>query len=119
MFTEISDAICIETTNVADVFQIRINIKEATSLHTENLKNILNEAINLGKNKLIIDLSACSFIDSTFLGAIASNLRVIRSFRGDIKIVYSNLIVKTVLTSNGINRAMEIFDDINTAVLSY
>src|ERR1035437_1607963 len=54
-----------------------IDLDRATLLDVEEFKKILFEDIQTGWRKIIIDLTECKFIDSTFLGTIVIALKKI------------------------------------------
>lgn len=98
---------------------LNIKLSEATLKDSIEFKNELDLLHEKGKNKIVINLSDCRFIDSSFLGAIVSNLEKYRNIGGNIKVVYSGYLVKTIFEANGINRAMETFENIDDAINSY
>jgi anti-anti-sigma factor len=64
-----------------------VNITRATLKESLEFKQILREDIEVGWKKIIIDLSECEFIDSSFLGALVVSLKRITEFGGDIKLI--------------------------------
>ena len=54
-----------------------IGLDRATLLDAEEFKKILFKDIQTGWRKIIIDLTECKFIDSTFLGTIVIALKKI------------------------------------------
>ena len=49
---------------------IILNLSRATLQEAITLKSIIEEEINLGEKKLVIDISQCEFIDSSFIGSL-------------------------------------------------
>lgn len=49
---------------------INVNLTRATIHEARELKKVLEEEIVFKHKKLVLDLSQCEFIDSTFIGAI-------------------------------------------------
>jgi len=60
---------------------VRATIKEA-----EEFKKILTQEIESGTRDLIVDLSFCEFIDSTFLGALVVSLKRLLGVNGSMKL---------------------------------
>ena len=55
---------------VDGVFVIAVNLIRATINEAVAFRKIVEEEINSGRTKLVIDLSKCVYIDSVFLGTI-------------------------------------------------
>ena len=55
---------------VDGVFVIAVNLIRATINEAVAFRKIVEEEINSGHTKLVIDLSKCNYIDSVFLGTI-------------------------------------------------
>jgi hypothetical protein len=56
--------------NVYDVTVINVNLTRATLKEAQELKKIIDEEITIQHKKLLVDISQCEFIDSTFLGGL-------------------------------------------------
>jgi anti-anti-sigma factor len=56
-------------------------------LDAEEFKKILFKDIQTGWRKIIIDLTECKFIDSTFLGTIVIALKKITELGGKLRLV--------------------------------
>ena len=55
---------------VDGIFVIAVNLTRATINEAVAFKDLVEEEINTGRTKLVIDLSKCVYIDSVFLGTI-------------------------------------------------
>lgn len=119
MSTQIVDAICFEKTKVDEISIVNVNLQQATYTHAAEFKTCLEELIKLGNYKIILDFSKCQFVDSTFLGSIAVLLKALRTVSGNIKIVYTDLVIKTIMESNGIHRVIEIYESLDDALKSF
>jgi len=119
MTAQIAENICIETISIDDKTLVTINLKEATFQHADEFKSCVEELVKLGNNKLVLDFSNCAFIDSTFLGTIAIILKSLRGKNGDLKIVYSGNFARTIMTSNGIDRAIDLYESVDEAIDSF
>lgn len=113
------DKICTETIKLEDKTLVKINLTEATFQHADEFRHCLDELVKLGNHKLILDFSLCKFIDSTFLGSIAIILKELKKVEGNLKIVYSGNFALAIMTSNGINRAVEMYESVEEALISY
>ena len=76
-----------EKTFVDDVFVIGINLTRSTINEAIAFRKIVKEEINSGHTNLVIDLSKCDYIDSTFLGAIIMVLGMMNDLGYRLKVV--------------------------------
>lgn len=102
-----------------DIVIETINLVRSTYKEAGELKKILEDDIEKGFQKIIIDLSECDFIDSTFLGVLVYSLKKIASIGGEIKIVKSDSILKTLMARLGTLDIFNVYDTIEAAVQSY
>ena len=77
----------IEKINIDDVVVLAVQLSRSTLLETKKFRTLIEEEINLGKYKFIIDLNKCDHIDSTFLGGIMMAMQKLNESGGKMKIV--------------------------------
>ena len=70
-----------------DVSVIVVHLISPTFLETNKFKEIIKEQIHSGYTNLVIDLSKCKNIDSTFFGAIILTLRMMEGKGYKLKVV--------------------------------
>ncbi|MFO7524483.1 MAG: STAS domain-containing protein, partial [Ignavibacteriaceae bacterium] len=70
-----------------DILVITVNLFRATMKEADNFKHTLVSEIEQGWKKIVVDLSYCEFIDSTFLGALVVSLKKVTSMGGDLRLV--------------------------------
>lgn len=97
----------------------RVNLFRATLKEAEEFKSMLNKDIDFGKNKLVIDLSFCEFIDSTFLGTIVISLKKVTAIGGDIKLIGFQPAVRSMLELTRISKVFETFESTDEALNSF
>ena len=84
------------------------------------IKTRLFEDILLNNKKIIVDISKCDFIDSTFLGVLVASLTRTIEIGGDIKIVIaSSSFVEGIVNNSGILRVFEIYTSVEDALESF
>jgi len=72
---------------VGDVLVEKVNFSRATFKEAQEFKDRLIYDILMNNEKIIIDLSSCEYIDSTFLGALVVILKKMADRSGEIKYV--------------------------------
>jgi anti-anti-sigma factor len=94
-----------------DIVIEKVNITRATYREAGELKKILKEDINKGFQKIIIDLSMCEFMDSTFIGVLVLILKEIAEVGGELRLVQPPSLANTVLAGT---RTLELFNVLET-----
>lgn len=97
----------------------KVNLLRATTVEASIMKKRLFDNIHLSKNKIIVDISRCDFVDSSFLGALVISLKRARETGGNIKIVTGSSIVKETLHITGFLRVFENYSSVEDALKSY
>ncbi len=104
---------------IGDVVVEIINMERATMNEALELKGNLNKRMEEGYRKIIVDLSACDFVDSTFLGALVGGLKKATKMKGDLKIVGFRPAVKSMFELTRLFRIFETFNDLQDAIKSF
>ena len=103
-----------------DVLIERINLLRATIIEASIMKRRLLEDIQLNNKKIIVYISKCTFIDSSFLGALVVSLKKIRETGGDIKLVIGPSLYTTgVINYSGLLRAFDTYTSLKDALKSF
>ena len=79
------------------------------------LRSYLAETIDGGHDRIIVDLSDTSFIDSSGLGALIGGLKTARQHGGDLRIAAPNEQVRTVLRLTNLDRVLRPHDAVDDA----
>jgi len=96
-----------------------VNLSRATMKEAEEFKHILLQDIELGWRKIIVDLTDCEFIDSTFLGALVVSLKRITGFGGDLRLVGFQSAVNSMFQLTRMYRVFESFQTRDEAIKSF
>jgi anti-sigma B factor antagonist len=83
-----------------------------------DLKEQLKGLVASGRVKLLLDLTAVSFIDSSGLAALVSGFRAARENGGTIKLAGLNDQTRTVFRITKLDRVFEIHPDVEAALAS-
>jgi anti-anti-sigma factor len=87
-----------------------INLGRATLNEAGEFKKILFQDIETGWRKIIIDLTECEFIDSTFLGTIVISLKKITNLGGNLRLVGIQPAVEKMLQLTKMDRLFQILE---------
>ncbi len=105
---------------LGDVLIEKVNLLKATIVEASIMKKRLFEDIHLYNKNIIVDISKCDFINSTFLGALVVSLKRTRETGGDIKLVIvPSSITGGILNISGILRVFENYSSVEDALKSF
>ena len=102
-----------------DILIEKINIERATYKEAEEFRKFIQEDIDKGLNKIIIDMKPCEFIDSTFLGVLVNSLKQIKRSNGNLKLASIHDDAKVLLDITRITEIFNIYSDTETALESF
>ena len=101
------------------VIVVKVNLPRATMNEAEDFKEMLSKNIQLGRNNIIIDLTDCEFIDSTFLGTLVVALKKVTSLGGDLRLVGFHPSVHSMFELTRMYRVFETFKSVEKALHSF
>lgn len=104
---------------IDDVLVEIVNLNRATLREAEELKTHVNEKINEGYRKVIIDLTSVEFLDSTFLGVIVNTLKKVAKLGGDLKLVGFKPAVYSMFELTRLFRVFETYRELQDAIKSF
>ncbi len=96
----------------------KVNLSRATVKEAQEFKLLLDEDILRGHTIIIVDLSNCEFMDSTFIGVLVVTFKKLVKLGGTLKIVKPGLFANSILNYTGSIEVFEIFDTLNEALAS-
>ncbi len=88
----------------------RLNMVAAPALRKQ-----LNDIVEGGQNRIVVDLSATDFIDSSGLGTLIAALKIARKAGGDLRIAAPTRQVCTVLELSNLDRVLRTCDSADSA----
>jgi anti-anti-sigma factor len=104
---------------VGDIVIEVVNLSRATYKEASELKKSLDELIKNKQKKIIVDLSQCEFIDSTFLGVLVLSLKASAKIGGDIRLIRPDEIVKTLMEKAGTLNVFNLYDSLDEGIKSF
>jgi anti-sigma B factor antagonist len=87
-----------------------------TMVTAPQLRAAVEEAIEIGRSRIVLDLSACEFMDSSGLGAVIGGLKKARQAGGDLRIACAGPQVVTVLQLTNLDRVLRLHDSVAGAL---
>jgi anti-anti-sigma factor len=96
-----------------------VNLSRATYKEASQLKKNLDDLIKDNQKKIIVDISQCEFIDSTFLGVLVLSLKSSAKIGGDIRLVRPDEVVKTLMEKAGTLNVFNLYDSVDEAIRSF
>jgi anti-sigma B factor antagonist len=82
------------------------------------LREALTNLVNEGHLRLVVDLTATEFLDSTGLGALVTGLKRVRARGGDMKVVCTSPRVCKVFEITSIDKVLPLFASVDEACAS-
>ena len=104
---------------VGDIAIEKVRLPKATLIEAKVFWERLQTAISQENDKLIIDLSDCTFIDSTFMGVIVQAQRELIKNQGELKLVLPAEQMKEFFKFAGITKVIETFQSKEDALSSF
>jgi len=104
---------------VEDVVVETVNITMATKNEADELKSVLLNDIKSGKKKIVVDLSNCESMDSTFLGSLVIAYKESEKEGGTLKIAGAHSDTEVILEITGTSRIFEQYRNKSEAIKSF
>jgi len=109
-----------ERLHINDIVIQVVNLSRATYKEANVLKINLDELISAHKQqKIIVDISRCEFIDSTFLGVLVLALKSSAKINGDIRIVKPDEVAKALMEKVGTLNVFNMYNTLDEAIKSF
>lgn len=104
---------------IDDISIVKVDIAAATQRDSQGLWDKMAEASVFDQEKIIIDLTPCTFIDSTFIGMIVKIFRRVNENNGLLKLVFPQITDLESFRVIGITKILECFISLENAIESY
>ncbi len=82
-------------------------------------KDKIDQIVNDGKNKLIMDFQEVNYLNSMGLGVVAATLKKVKKNKGDLKLINLSPAVQELFELTRLTKVFEIFDSEENAVKSF
>jgi anti-sigma B factor antagonist len=105
----------LDTDVAQDAAVIRVDTR-LTMVNAPELRAVVGEALAAGRTRVVVDLAACEFMDSSGLGAIIGGLKAARQAGGDLRIARLTPQVMTVLELTNLDRVLRPHGSVQEAL---
>ena len=109
----------IEKINVDGVIVIKVNLIRAILNESIALREIVDEEINSGQTQLVIDLSECVYVDSTFFGAIVVASKMLIDIGYKLRVVEPAIVGQSIIFSKNTSKIFDKYKTREEAILSF
>jgi anti-anti-sigma factor len=96
-----------------------VNLTRATYKEAQEFKKILEEDIEKKFRKLVVDISQCEFLDSTFLGVLVFAKKSTTKIGGDLKIVEPPSVFRVLREKTSTLNVFKTYKSLEEAVNSF
>jgi anti-sigma B factor antagonist len=79
----------------------------------------VRQRVEAGSRKMLIDLTAVSYIDSASIGCLMDIHRLLQEKSGAVKLYGLQPRVKTMISMTGVNRIIDLLDEENQALAAF
>jgi len=104
---------------ITDIAIVTVDLLVATQRDAKPFWDELENDLILKWDKVIIDLSYCTLIDSTFIGMIVKIFKTVSRNNGQLKLVFPENNARIYLHTTGIIKVVDCFNTLNEAVNSF
>ncbi|TDJ07472.1 MAG: anti-sigma factor antagonist [Deltaproteobacteria bacterium] len=103
----------------AEVIIYKVNLLKASVNEAAELRNLLDEQITIGHSKIVVDLSQCTYLDSTFIGVLVVTHKKLLAKGGKLIIINPLDPAKRLFHLSGISKVLNTFEATEDAVRSF
>lgn len=104
---------------INDIAIVKVEILVATYRDAKSLWEEMESALIFNHKKIIIDLSHCNSVDSTFIGMIVKISRKVREKDGQMKLVFPQMTTAEIFLITSISQIIDCYDTLEEAMNSF
>jgi anti-sigma B factor antagonist len=106
----------VEVRRAGDVVIVALQGKLTAGLGDQILRDTLDELLAESWRKILLNLSAITFLDSAGLGELVAGLKTARNLGAELKVVKASERVRTTLSIARLLPVFEVFEDEDAAI---
>jgi len=104
---------------VEDIAIIKVDLITATLRDSQALWDTMDLESIFEKKKIVIDLSGCNFVDSTFIGMIVKVFRYLKENNATLKLVFPQITDLDSFRVIGITKILDCYHTVSNALESF
>jgi anti-anti-sigma factor len=104
---------------INDIAIERVKLARITFIEAKLFWERLQTSVTPVYNKVIVDISKCTFIDSAFMSVLARTQSMLLKEKGELKLVLDNDNIDQFLSTAGINKIIDTKFSVEEAVKSF
>jgi anti-sigma B factor antagonist len=105
--------------SVDDVEIISLQGKITIGSGDTQLREVITNAVNAGKNKILLDLSGVTTIDSSGIGELVGSFTTVTNRGGKLKLLHLPAKLNELLHVTQLITVFEVFEDEPSAIKSF
>jgi anti-anti-sigma factor len=102
-----------------DIVIEKINLIRATYKEAEEFRIFVQNDIEAGWQKIIIDMETCEFMDSSFLGVLINSMKQVEKLNGALKLASVHDDTQVILDITRMSDMFNIYPDKEEAIKSF
>jgi anti-anti-sigma factor len=102
-----------------DIIIEKINLIRATYKEAEEFRIFVQNDIEAGWQKIIIDMQSCEFMDSSFLGVLINSMKQVEKQNGSLKLASVHDDAQAILDITRISDIFKIYSNKEEAINSF
>jgi len=104
---------------IDDIAVVKVDIASATLRDAQSLWDKMESDSLFDRQKIVIDLTFCTFVDSTFIGMIVKVFKKVSEKNNQMKLVFPQITDLESFRVIGIVRILECFSSVQDAIDSF
>lgn len=109
----------IDKISINDTAIIKVNTARATIEKVAEFKQVITEVLEEKYIKIIVDLSACEFIDSTFFGALIFAQKKLKPLGEELRLVTEKDSLSAIFVITNMGKIFKQFKSVEEAMESF
>lgn len=104
---------------INDIAIVKVNTARATIEKVPDFKLAIKELLDENYTKVIIDLSVCEYIDSTFLGSLVFTQKKLKAAGQEIRLITVKDSLSTIFVITSMEKVFKKYVSIEQAMESF
>lgn len=104
---------------INDIAIVKVNTARATIEKVPDFKLAIKELLDENYTKVIIDLSVCEYIDSTFLGSLVFTQKKLKAVGQEIRLITVKDSLSTIFVITSMEKVFQKYVSIEQAMESF